>query len=170
MEWVEGQPISQELSSDIDRKSRAILASNAIRGLHEHGWVHNDIKPSNLIFSPLNGLRLVDLGAAGKIGKSLGFFSVSPSYAAPERWANSTNSPSADVFSLGCLLHELHTSQKLFPGGTAHVSRTQLEAIGDVTTSSSEFYFPNHTNLIAAMLQANPDKRPSMQQICRELS
>ncbi|OLQ72853.1 hypothetical protein BIT28_06615 [Photobacterium proteolyticum] len=44
----------------------------AIEHVHQAGWVHGDIKPSNILYLPKFGsIRLIDFGAAWPIGTSL---------------------------------------------------------------------------------------------------
>ena len=57
----------------------------SISHCHKCGWVHGDIKPSNIIFSPLNQtIRIIDFGASHKIGtqrQSLNEWQCTPSFA-----------------------------------------------------------------------------------------
>lgn len=61
----------------------------AIKYCHDKGWVHGDIKPSNILFIPdLDSIRLIDFGASYRIGtsrKTLSGWQASPSFASPSQ-------------------------------------------------------------------------------------
>lgn len=61
----------------------------AIRHCHTNGWVHGDIKPSNILFIPQTcSVRLVDFGASQSIGTNrslLKRWQVTPQFASEEQ-------------------------------------------------------------------------------------
>ncbi|AZL84507.1 protein kinase [Aliivibrio salmonicida] len=61
----------------------------AIKHCHDKGWVHGDIKPSNILFIPaLTSIRLIDFGASYRIGtsrKTLSCWQATPSFASPSQ-------------------------------------------------------------------------------------
>lgn len=94
-----------------------IQLCSALSHLHEKGWLHRDVKPSNLMFEQDSELLLIDFGTVipypptnspttGLVG--------TPRYAAPEQLNGSTLSPSCDQFSLGATLYYLLLNQRPF--------------------------------------------------------
>jgi len=61
----------------------------AIKYCHDKGWVHGDIKPSNILFIPaFDSIRLIDFGASYRIGtvrKTLSCWQATPSFASPSQ-------------------------------------------------------------------------------------
>jgi len=83
----------------------AVSLSNALGHLHEHGLIHRDVKPSNIIF--VNGQpKLADIGLVSRIDATHSFVGTE-GYMPPE----GPGSPAADLYSLGKVLYEAATGR-----------------------------------------------------------
>ncbi len=92
---------------------RQILAG--LETLHSAGYLHCDIKPSNVMIDPLGYVRIIDLGRAQEVrDQSLPRIGT-PHYAAPELHRGSPASVQSDIYGVGMVGLELLTGQKLFP-------------------------------------------------------
>jgi serine/threonine protein kinase len=104
------------------------LVRQAAAGLHcahEHGLVHRDVKPSNLMLSVKGEVKILDLGlallnrtgpASGELTAS-GQFMGTADYMAPEQWeASHAVDIRADLYSLGCTLYTLLVGRPPFGG------------------------------------------------------
>lgn len=94
------------------------VACKALDYAHKKGVIHRDIKPSNIMLTESGDVRITDFGIAqikadqttpkGIVG--------SPAYMSPEQMKEEHVEDKSDIFSLGCVLYELLTGQKAFPG------------------------------------------------------
>jgi serine/threonine protein kinase len=101
--------------------------ASALDTAHDHGLVHRDVKPGNMLIEPPQGrvperVFLSDFGltkpvAEGESGQHLtraGFFVGTPEYAAPEQMEGQEVDGRADQYSLACVLYECLAGQLPF--------------------------------------------------------
>ncbi|MFZ5444233.1 MAG: protein kinase domain-containing protein [Myxococcota bacterium] len=112
MERVEGEDLRQRLTrgalstQETVALARAVL--DALEAVHAAGFVHRDVKPSNILLSP-SGPKLCDFGIARLDGATTLTESAavlgSLRYMAPEqRWGRCDER--SDLYALGVVLHE----------------------------------------------------------------
>ena len=121
MEYLEGPSLRQILDDHPTLPVSRVMEIGAqvARGLayaHEHGVVHRDVKPANVIL--VNGRRpkITDFGIAGAAGAVNSELAGSPKYMSPEQVRGEALDGRADVFSLGAVLYELLTGKQPFTG------------------------------------------------------
>lgn len=77
---------------------------------HEHGLVHRDVKPHNLLVATDGRVKVIDFGAAhllsGNEVSATGTLVGTPLYMAPEQVRGQGAVPATDVFGLALVLHE----------------------------------------------------------------
>jgi DNA-binding beta-propeller fold protein YncE len=97
--------------------------ATALDAAHAKGLVHRDVKPSNVLLDSSEHVYLADFGLTRRFdepgsdvidGRSIG----TPAYVAPEQLEGKPVDGRADVYSLGCLLHECLTGERVFPRGS----------------------------------------------------
>ncbi len=91
------------------------ILRNVLRGLsvlHEKGFIHGDIKPTNIMVNIQGTVKLVDFGRAARIGERVNILLGSPLYMAPEIHRREPGLIQSDIFSAGLVgLEMLRGSQ-----------------------------------------------------------
>jgi serine/threonine protein kinase/tetratricopeptide (TPR) repeat protein len=111
------------------RKAVELIAKVArvVHYAHEHGIVHRDIKPGNILLDSKGEPHLTDFGLArlveteSTVTRTMEVLGT-PSYMAPEQAVgnNAAVSNVTDVYGLGAVLYQLLTGQPPFAGGTTY--------------------------------------------------
>jgi hypothetical protein len=140
MGFVEGQSLSQRLADGpLPAREAAELirrVSEAIEYAHQHGVIHRDLKPGNILIDAQGSPRITDFGLAKKVqgGSDLtgsGQIMGTPSYMPPEQAGGKRGEvgPAADVYALGATLYALVTGRPPFQAATP--MDTVLQLISD---------------------------------------
>jgi serine/threonine protein kinase len=84
---------------------------------HGRGVIHRDVKPSNIMLTLDNDVRVIDFGIAlikdSNVSRIEGI-AGSPSYMSPEQVQSAEITPSSDIYSLGAVMYELLTGYRPF--------------------------------------------------------
>jgi serine/threonine-protein kinase len=124
MELLEGTDLRERLKEGALPTAEAVdIALQVADGLgfaHEHGVVHRDIKPGNIMLLERGGAKIMDFGIArlrsDDFKTSTGFVMGTPRFMSPEQIAGSPVDQRSDIFSLGVVLYEMLTGAMLFAG------------------------------------------------------
>lgn len=128
-----------------------------IRGIaycHHNRVLHRDLKPQNLLINREGELKLADFGLARAFGIPVRSFThevVTLWYRAPDVLMGSRKySTPVDVWSIGCIMAEMHTGRALFSGSS---EADQLDCIFKALGTPDESIFPGIVEL--------PDYKPA---------
>lgn len=97
--------------------------AQALRAIHQHGIVHRDVKPHNVLVKSDGTVKLCDFGLAKaaeevQVRSQAGMILGSPAYIAPEQWGDHDVDARADLFALGVVAYFLITGAYPFRGRT----------------------------------------------------
>ena len=124
MEYVEGETLRQRLRRPLTLEQFfpiAIQCAEALMAAHEHGIVHCDIKPENIMLTPAGQVKILDFGVAKHLPRSdqsstldSSLIGGTPAYMAPEVLLEKLPDARTDIFSLGVVLYEMLTRKHPF--------------------------------------------------------
>lgn len=141
-------------------------AADVLSFLHGEGVIHRDLKPSNFSFDGAGVLRLIDLGLAAdptalQTVTTRGAFLGTVGFAAPEVAAGEEAGPESDVYGLGMVLYWCLTGRAPFTGSTERTVLRRQARDEVLSPSVLRSRIPAAlTDLVRAMLEADPGKRP----------
>ncbi len=154
MPRLDGSPLSVHLGAELRVALPVALwwtrqAAQGLAAMHSAGWVHQDVKPENIMVAPRGHVTVIDLGFAARVGDvASAAFRGTPCYASPEQLdATGPVHPARDVYSLGRVLWSLVT---------------EVEATSDHLLSPV-------AELIEHMVADEPNRRPTADWVSRQL-
>ncbi len=127
MEYVDGMTLREysrvKGSLPVDEVTGiAFQCAKALSYAHDHGVIHGDIKPTNIMISSTGDVKITDFGAAKIEGAteqaSSDSLTGSLHYTSPEELRGEAVSARSDVFSLGVVMYELLAGTKPFEAET----------------------------------------------------
>ena len=164
LELVEGLTIDQwsrQQPLEVVAETTEQLVS-VIEQLHAAGYVHGDIKPSNVLVDANDKVHLIDLGVAHKMGDTSTGFKGTLGYAAPELLKGETPTAATDMYGLGALLYSCITARTPFvapdPAALTYLPLVSLPPppaafVPDIPSTLNQ--------LLLALLARDPSRRPS---------
>jgi serine/threonine-protein kinase len=91
----------------------ALAVCSGLHGAHQHGVLHRDMKPENVLFGADHSLKVTDFGIARVLGQNDvlasrdGELLGTPAYMAPEQASGTDLGPATDIYAMGVMLYEL---------------------------------------------------------------
>lgn len=153
---------------------------SGLMALHDKGYIHRDIDPSNIMITVDGNIKLIDFGVCKQVSTagtekqltSTGSFLGKVNYAAPELALGDVNSQSGrtDLYAIGILMYQLLVGKMPFSGSNHEVLKQQVSSklpskdikhkglrkvVEKATEKSQDKRYVSAASMIAAIEEAN---------------
>jgi serine/threonine-protein kinase len=160
MEFLEGRELRDILNDTrgaLPVDQAIDIVAQVAQGLayaHEHGIVHRDVKPSNIMVVHDGHVKITDFGiarmASAAVRTQTGMVLGSPKYMSPEQVVGKVTDQRSDIFSLGVMLYEMLTGRAPFTGENINAIMYQTLNAVPPAPSSLNPAVPEMLNFIVA--------------------
>ena len=180
MELLEGHTLDQHLTreSRLGWQSVVAIALDIAEGLaaaHAKGIIHRDIKPQNIFITDSGAAKILDFGLARldgpehagsedaatlSLATQSGALMGTVQYMSPEQARGKQADARSDIFSFGCVLHEMLTGKRIFAGDSlADVMAAILHSEPPPLTELGVNAPPDLQRIVTHCLEKNPERR-----------
>jgi serine/threonine-protein kinase len=174
MEYFEGEPLHvRPPGSVLDTVNTFIQVAEALRAMHQMGYVHADLKPNNILRNNEGRAKVIDFGQSCKLGTVKDRIQGTPEYISPEQVARRPITVQTDVFNLGATLYwtlvgktipTLYTVNK--KGDNSFLAVDMIDTPAKLNPKVPAAL----SNLVMESISTNPKKRPAdMDQVITRL-
>ncbi|HEU5219556.1 MAG TPA: serine/threonine-protein kinase [Gemmatimonadales bacterium] len=171
MPFIKGESLRDRLDREgqlpiDDAVQIALEVAEALGAAHAAGIVHRDIKPENVLLSGGHALvadfgiaRAASEGGAQKLTQT-GMAVGTPVYMSPEQSVGDPVGPTADLYSLGCMLYEMLAGEPPFTAKNAMalMARHSMEAVPSVRIVRSTVPEEVEDAIFASMAKVPADR------------
>ncbi|MGV0654884.1 Stk1 family PASTA domain-containing Ser/Thr kinase [Mycolicibacterium thermoresistibile] len=170
MEYVDGVTLRDIVHTDGPMEPKRAIeviadACQALNFSHQHGIIHRDVKPANIMISKTGAVKVMDFGIARAIADSNSVTQTAAvigtaQYLSPEQARGETVDARSDVYSLGCVLYEILTGEPPFVGDSPVAVAYQHVREDPVPPSRrNPAVSPELDAVVLKALAKNPDNR-----------
>ena len=165
MEYVTGGSLKQRIRDGMEPKEiETVLRqlASALDYAGQHGFIHRDVKPDNVLFRADGSALLMDFGIAANPLRDNSVTQTqaimgTPKYMSPEQHRSQPLTPQSDLYSLGCVFYEMLTGKPPYQGEDASsMALAHLREPIPLLPAKLRHYQP----LLRQMLAKSPADRP----------
>jgi parallel beta-helix repeat protein len=140
----------------------------ALQFIHEKGFLHRDLKPTNIFFDEYKDIKIGDFGLAATVGLGRNSAVGTPYYLAPERMLQQRYDGKVDVWGLGVVLLELLTLREQPINSMVLENPKAADKVVEQITAMK--FSDKLAGLVRSMLQRQPGDRPEPLAILQRLA
>jgi tetratricopeptide (TPR) repeat protein len=167
MELLAGQDLSSLARLSLESILQVLVSIADVLGfMHARGYVHRDVKPSNVRVLPTEPgqaveLKLMDCGLTEQLGRGDTAVAGTLAYLAPEAWLGAPTDVRGDLYALGVLAYEITAGQLPFDASTGvRLLKTKTERPPDLRQVRPDVPV-EFARLVRDLLAPEPVNRPA---------
>ncbi|CAL6047888.1 Kinase [Hexamita inflata] len=144
----------------------------AVKHIHDRRILHRDMKTQNIFINVSSGrkqMKIGDFGVSKILSSTMECARTAigtPYYLSPELCNNQGYNNKSDIWALGCILYEMCTMNHTFEA--ANMKMLIVKILEGRYSPISSKYSQQLKDVITAMLQKDPKKRPTINQLLRQ--
>ena len=129
-EWFEGKPLRHVIAAGQLSSERAVRVAlnicDALAYMQNHGVVHRDLRPENILVDAQDHIKLINFGIAAQTGaRRITFTNLAQvvgtsEYISPEELNGKRGEARSDIYALGTILYEMLTGKTPFQGSSPY--------------------------------------------------
>jgi RNA polymerase sigma-70 factor (ECF subfamily) len=174
MEFLSGETLHEHLGQGALPLPRVLdigaAVADGLATAHSQGIIHRDLKPGNIFLSANGQVKILDFGLARFTGSrskevtapyltEAGQVMGTVGYMSPEQASGEVPDARGDIFSLGCVLYEMATGQKAFPGKSVAEVMAAILRDDPTEAKAGPRLPPELKEVVARCLAKQPDRR-----------
>ena len=170
MEYVDGVTLRDIVHGEGPMESKRAIeviadACQALNFSHQHGIIHRDVKPANIMISKAGAVKVMDFGIARALADANSVTQTAAvigtaQYLSPEQARGEKVDARSDVYSLGCVLYEILSGEPPFVGDSPVAVAYQHVREDPVPPSQrNPDISPELDAVVLKSLAKNPDNR-----------
>lgn len=106
MEYVDGVSLDARRPERIDQIVEVFIkVAEGLQAMHDHGFLHTDIKPNNILVTAKGEVKIIDFGQSCPMGTRKPRIQGTPDYIAPEQVERHPLNQQTDVFNFGATMY-----------------------------------------------------------------
>jgi eukaryotic-like serine/threonine-protein kinase len=173
-EWFSAPNLKQRMNAGIEKIAHLLpkvveRSAEALAYMHKMGWIHRDVKPDNFLVGDAAEVKLIDFALSQKQKKGLMKFFAgrskvqgTRSYMAPEQIRGTAQDFRTDIYSFGCVLHEVLSGKPPFTGVNSNdLLMKHLRSTPPPLEAHNSNVTPEFAQLVRKCMAKNPSARPS---------
>lgn len=163
MEWCEGVPLDKQPAGTVaEVLGTMIQVAKALDALHYMGYVHCDMKPSNILSTAQGRVKVIDFGQACKVATIKERIQGTPDFIAPEQVEKRPVTVRTDIFNFGASLYWALSQHKIPTFIT--LRKSKREGLRDEHIAPPTKYNPSVpqalSDLVMECVRLDPIQRP----------
>ncbi len=163
MEYVEGEMLTGARKFTAEEFVHIyVQLADAMQYMHQHGYIHLDMKPQNVIVTPQGEAKIMDFGLCTRKGRYNPRVQGTPDFMAPEQLSKGWVDERTDIYNLGAAMFHAVTGKSVQMTLTSRLNNHGAASLTSETFQSLNVEVPEELqSLMLESCRSGPAERPA---------